>query len=1661
MREWHGKSRDTSVYGNYRYRRRWKRITSILAIFVAIGTICALMLPAVTMNRYVCGMEEHTHTQECYGEDGRVICGKAEHTHTDACRDPDALTDDEQAQVEAVITAIGELTGIENAQAKLAAFDEAKDTAGRDAYIRLLQDEAVPVFLQFDALSAAEQAAVTNGDILAKYRELVYRDETLTVTGDGYKLTVECPAQAQIPANATVTVKGLEASSPSYHDYLAVAEGNMPEYNLQDARFYDIKILYGGEKIQPAAPVKLTITFDQPMAAEDRETCLTVHFGPEGIELLDAQTIRDDNWIYGLSFWQSSFSVSGAVLAQPMATNAADNGPDAMEVDYYIYLNGKWEKVGSTATGYVSKYNGKDDGTCNGNHNRDYLTVDQVAEVLKKYGFNPNHDNPARTIYYHGKSAGETTMVWSDTATVTYGGKRIIPLSTGTRNYRIYFAPLNTYQGNIPGTEPGTGDGSSARDKIFGTNYATDNSKFYSIDVQDPQKFAFQSESEWKAYRVVFRSGTSPTITLPTPSTGSWSFYHDGGEKNTDLTFTDNRDGTVSCKVVGLTQHLRVIPEGTTDVGPNKLTVTYLVFLDGKWQVVGQTKYGWKGTSTNSMEQRDLISAVQIHSVLHPYGFRTDVDFSRQLAYQQKSEDSCYSDTGLVQLAGSIYFPLSVTASEGYNIYYIPNNTTVLKAVSGGGLPATSNRFWSITVVDEFHWCYTPAELDQINAMSAYVPNTGTWNHFAAVAKEGSKGSVTVKRAGFAWRWHTAEKDANGDPVFPYREAQELNWVVDGDNIIVTTNENMDKQLFLNAYDNSLRMDAAGPQAGDITTVSGQGITFKLFNYRADINEVFYKRGLLKGPTVRPELDSPNYFAFRDQESPWKYHTLNSVYDMDGYWFYNDGIPDRTMVLPNLSGGYPVLDMTHRGHVKDPVPGANKSLAVLFSGGEYVKQYNCANTPLRFDTSDGYYKYDSARNAADYSTATNTWYVRNRVERGQDTAEKYPGYADFLPFNNCTGEQFGTTGGVPYQYKMLDIDYWFGMTMSVNFFQGKDGKIEYNDKNDPMEFHFSGDDDVWVFLDNMLVLDIGGTHGAVDGFINFNTGLVTTAYNFGPAAGNDPNWAKAGHSSATTIYECYEYALRSQGVSGDALTEKLNEIFVSTGETVTDSYTGKSFPVYRFKDYSSHKMNFFYMERGGGSSNCAISFNLPTLPDESLIVGKELEFDHTSLTPEQIAFAEENLTYRFRVVDANGDPLFTDQQDIQVLNEALKPIDGLTTSTDAEGWFTLKAGQRVQFEHMLKTIQDLGLTKLEYYVQEAIPASLVGQYNGVVYKDGGTSGAVNIEGQAGTEWIIYKTNALSPENTYTVIYTNKVDVEKMSFLQIRKEVQPGSVYTGKETFPVVVTIAGEPVAAGTRFHYTDNNEVVTAGEGGVVQLQIGRTLQLSAPVMAGTQFEVKENASDGWTLVGYTATHGTADDNSVSGEIPLDATVLVIVTNRTMAFKTEVPITKVFLGGSSGITRTATFRMEQVTDRTGATLATGTLAPSEIKEIMISCGSNAPVEGRFQLEYQYNTPDGTYYYRITEIAQTVGSTESFIPDDTVYVVEVTVGSGTAAVRAVYVDGEKQSGTAIAFVNRFATVQLPATGGAGTSPYIFSGTAVMLLAGALMYKVKRKQRRGEM
>ena len=140
--------------------------------------------------------------------------------------------------------------------------------------------------------------------------------------------------------------------------------------------------------------------------------------------------------------------------------------------------------------------------------------------------------------------------------------------------------------------------------------------------------------------------------------------------------------------------------------------------------------------------------------------------------------------------------------------------------------------------------------------------------------------------------------------------------------------------------------------------------------------------------------------------------------------------------------------------------------------------------------------------------------------------------------------------------------WYYGMTVGFNFIKPQNGQVEGQD----MTFSFSGDDDVWVFVDGHLVLDLGGIHSKVGGTINFATGEVKV----------DGVVNEADSGIGNTLGQ----------------TTSLQQIFGLEKAT--------------FEDCSEHRLEFIYLERGATVSNCSLKFNMPPVPKDALKITKQI-----------------------------------------------------------------------------------------------------------------------------------------------------------------------------------------------------------------------------------------------------------------------------------------------------------------------------------------------------------------------------------------------------------------------------------------------------------------------
>lgn len=316
---------------------------------------------------------------------------------------------------------------------------------------------------------------------------------------------------------------------------------------------------------------------------------------------------------------------------------------------------------------------------------------------------------------------------------------------------------------------------------------------------------------------------------------------------------------------------------------------------------------------------------------------------------------------------------------------------------------------------------------------------------------------------------------------------------------------------------------------------------------------------------------------------------------------------------------------------------AQTDMTYLFTESEWAKAYTNGGNGLTglFDPTEeakGHYVYDSSTTYAALNSA-GTGFDRSATwtERTDSWIPK------FLPFNADKSKLrigFHSVNGARYA---------FGMTAYAKFMQPKEGKLV---DDSPMTFNFTGDDDLWLFVDGMLVLDIGGIHDAASGSINFVTGVVTIVSN---------------KTTTTTLQALFTQALRDQGKSDAEITAWMESNMVKASN---GSYT-------TFKNYTSHEMNMYYFERGHYGSNCKLDFNLVTLDSSHIQIGKE-----TENVPE--ADKDKNYTFNAYVnyegTDSDKDyTLYMGKYD--VYNTATGTKDGETRTTDSNGVITLKAGQ--------------------------------------------------------------------------------------------------------------------------------------------------------------------------------------------------------------------------------------------------------------------------------------------------------------------------------------------------------------------------------------------------
>lgn len=462
-------------------------------------------------------------------------------------------------------------------------------------------------------------------------------------------------------------------------------------------------------------------------------------------------------------------------------------------------------------------------------------------------------------------------------------------------------------------------------------------------------------------------------------------------------------------------------------------------------------------------------------------------------------------------------------------------------------------------------------------------------------------------------------------------------------------------------------------------------------------------------------------------------------------------------------------------------------------------------------------------------------------------------YGNFLPFNRLSDNMYnGTNNSVPSGRGKTDL--WFGMNLDFKFMQPKDGKIA----DEPMVFDFRGDDDVWVFIDGVKVLDIGGIHPRKAGSINFNTGVV-----------------KVERIPDTTLPELYKeayvesYKESHWGEPSSKQVDKyLSGIFK---KDANGKYT-------TYKNFDVHDFKFFYLERGAGASNCRIKFNMPAVNAEDIIISKEIE-DYDENAYNDIEFSYE---------------LYVDNKLQKGAPYTLIDADGkeMSKTTDPKtGIFKLKHGESARFSQYKEgkgyKVKEVGISS-GTYDQVTIQSSGVVDADKHDISDNDNSA---------------ESKDLTVGENPSVKFLNRCAVTNIQQLIIEKKLENGN---SEDAYNMRVTVGGKPYRGyykvgdnydaamkAEQIKTTDGIIFLKANQVAVVLGNVSRTDigEMKRGFPSGTSFKVEELLAEGGSYIAphYEIEEKTADDGKTkdgfdgigyaSGKIALKTDAKVIVTN--------------------------------------------------------------------------------------------------------------------------------------------------------------------------------------
>ena len=1052
----------------------------------------------------------------------------------------------------------------------------------------------------------------------------------LTFDGPDYSIRVQYGPEAALPEGVTLTAEEISAGSEEYQSYYdqslaAMGEDGGGETVLL-ARFFDVRFELDGEKVEPAAPVSVTVTYAEPVETGGDVNCQAVHFGENGPELLDVETAAAEAGGTSFTHTQDGFSVIGDVVT----LEAAPAGSTSHSVTFKVMIDGQWQTVG-----YSSYYYS---GTVNDSQ-RAYITSGMAEEVFGKYGYTATTD-PG---YHFGYSYDDIySIFYANGATQTNfcmdvdGGKiennTAVQLWTSNNStaqiFRIwdagdgykYITPVenSAYHVNVLGG--GTKDGT-----LLGIHTAIDAASHWKVVSNGDGTTSFYNRN----------APDSAVIDLPSGNVAKGKqlqIWTNGGNRywklvqqyciSNSTVSEQNADGTYN---IGLT------PESNGDI------VCYYMPAETR---AAYTNVAESAISTDntfwSVKVRDDENAVYANDQLSQMVRYVPNDGTATVTVQNAkgvnwfcadqngnplNAEITQTETETTFVLRNVTRPVEVIApasNPSFQVQYYAwmdaaadSGTTALDIIdtSGGNRPGNYSSWvkWKEQTapspatlmqiyLDENGRLSTTAELLEMYAARnyeyvkapdlTYVNTLEENTHYALkelwVLKSGCDPASTK-----AADWLVYSKDASFVNRAPETENEIL---ITGDTVIrLVYDESSDTYTnAANFYDYDItdgsrveKYDASHSMSYVVTQTSQYGINsssnysgsgtklaFGNRNTGMGLQDLLWGTNYLNHLNASLPANDPGYGLNMDQIRGYKGCTFGLVTALK---------PDGTIQYANG------VDVPKLFNESGTVTGKTS-----FDNGEFN---------LNFSRTGDTYTLSSVTTASGSTAAGNLDQFNHELGSNNfwpmDSASTWGASGHDLKFGSLALQYVrrynsGTYySSLPVSDDHQDHNSYFGMQYAVNFNLTEDYV-------GPLEYYFYGDDDMWVFLDNQLVCDIGGVHSTVGEYVNL-----------------------------------WDYI--EKGDSG------------------------------------SHTLSFFYTERGASGSTCYMRFTLPSVSNATLSKSHgDLEI---SKTVEGEGY--EDVSYAFRV------DLLTNEGGSAISQTCRYMV---TDGEDAARYYTVKSGGTISLK---------------------------------------------------------------------------------------------------------------------------------------------------------------------------------------------------------------------------------------------------------------------------------------------------------------------------------------------------------------------------------------------